>query len=116
MKKSGFSGTTPLVSYKRGEIWRTKKMIEKKQEESKTPEKQFRAGAISATIWKNSGTAKDGKVFEYKTVSLKRSYTDENDVWQSSNSFRTNDLPKAALVLSKSYEYLAMKEKEVIEN
>lgn len=67
------------------------------------PEKKFRAGAISATIWRNK--AQDG---EYKTISLERHYTDKEGKWQSTSSFRLNDLPKASVVLQKAYEFLVL--------
>jgi hypothetical protein len=71
------------------------------------PEKKFRAGAVAATIWANE-TVRDGKPVTYRTVSLERSYKDKNDAWQSTNSLRTADIPKAILVLQKSYEYIAL--------
>ncbi len=74
------------------------------------PEKKFRAGAISATIWKNKAENKEGSEVEYKTISIERSYTDKEGKWQSTNSFRINDLPKAKVVLEKAYEYLILKE------
>ena len=72
------------------------------------PEKKFRAGNISATIWKNEQTNKDGKAFEYFSVSLDRNYTDKDGNWKSTNSFRALDLPKAALVLQKAHEFIVM--------
>ena len=78
------------------------------------PEKKFRAGAIAATIWKNN-VEKEGKTFEFKTVSLERNYKDKNDEWQTTSTLRLNDVPKAVLVLSKAYEYLALKEQDVHE-
>jgi len=71
------------------------------------PAKKFRAGAVTATIWKNR--TEDDK--EYSTVSFERSYKDKNGEWKTSNSLRVNDLPKAAMVLNKAYEFLAMNEK-----
>ena len=71
------------------------------------PEKKFRAGAISATVWANHGQSKEGKETTYRTISLQRGYKDKNDQWQNTTSFRVNDLPRAALVLQKAYEYLA---------
>jgi len=70
------------------------------------PEKKFRAGAISATIWSNK-TEKDGKESEYKTISFDRSYKlkDSNE-WKNTKSMRASDIPKAILVLGKAYEYL----------
>ena len=65
---------------------------------------------ISATVWKNQGKTKSGEETSYNTISLQRRYRDKNDEWQSTNSFRINDLPKAMLVLSKAYEYLVLRE------
>jgi hypothetical protein len=76
------------------------------------PEKKFRAGAVSATIWLNK-TVKDGEVIEYRTISVERSYTDKNDKWQSTNSLRVNDLPKARVVVEKAYEHLVLVEQEI---
>ena len=74
------------------------------------PEKKFSTGAISATVWKNNGSSKKtGEPVEYRTVSLQRRYTDKDGNWQTSNSLRLNDLPKATLVLQKAYEYLVLK-------
>lgn len=78
--------------------------------EKNSPEKKFSAGAISATVWKNSGKSKTGEDVEYMTVSLQRSYKDKNDQWQNTGSMRIADLPKAELVLRKAYEYLVLRE------
>jgi len=71
------------------------------------PEMKFRAGAVNATIWQNEGQ-KDGEVTTYNTISIERNYKDKKDAWQKTNSLRINDLPKAALVLTKAYEYLVL--------
>ena len=73
----------------------------------KLPETKFRSGAITATIWSNE-TMRDGKKAEYKSITFERSYKDKNDAWQTTNSLRTADIPKAILVLGKAYEYLAL--------
>ena len=72
------------------------------------PEIKFRAGAICATVWKNDGVSKDGEATEYRTVSFERGYKDKNGEWKSTSSLRVNDLPRAALVLQKAYEYIAL--------
>ena len=74
------------------------------------PEKKIRAGAVSATIRLNKGQKATGEESQYRTISMERSYTDKNGNWQSTNSMRINDLPKATLVLQKAYEYLVMRE------
>jgi len=77
--------------------------------EKNKPEKKFRAGPVTATIWRNA--TEDGTK-EYNTVSFDRVYKDKNGEWKNTNSLRVNDLPKAAMVLSKAYEYLAMQGKD----
>lgn len=78
--------------------------------ETNQPEKRFSTGVVSATVWKNQGKTKAGEETSYNTISLQRRYRDKNDEWQSTNSFRINDLPKAMLVLNKAYEYLVLRE------
>ena len=73
------------------------------------PEMRFSTGAISATVWRNNGMAKDGQETEFNTVSLQRAYTDKSGKWQHTATLRVNDLPKAALVLNKAFEYLVLR-------
>jgi hypothetical protein len=73
------------------------------------PAKQFKAGAVRATIWNNP--TEDGQGM-YSTVSLERSYKDKAGAWQTTNSLRQNDIPKAMLVLNKAYEFVALNETE----
>ena len=81
------------------------------------PEKKFSAGAIHVSVWKNEGTSKDGQKKEFRSISLQRRYTDKEGNWKSTNSFRINDLPRAALALTKAYEYIVLKEQsqEIVE-
>lgn len=78
--------------------------------EGNLPEKKFRAGAVSATVWLNKGHQANGELTEFRTISIERSYTDRSGNWQSTNSLRVNDLPKANVVLQKAYEFLVFKE------
>lgn len=79
------------------------------KKEINMPEKKFRSGAISATVWNNK-SEKDGKAFEYRTVSFDRNYKNDKGEWTSTNSLRAGDLPRAILVLQKAYEFLALKD------
>ncbi|RJQ18727.1 hypothetical protein C4580_06545 [Candidatus Woesearchaeota archaeon] len=80
--------------------------------EKQLPEKKFSTGAISATVWKNTRVGKDGKVFETRSVNLQRRYANRSGEWQSTNSLRITDLPKAALVLEEAYKYLVLSGKD----
>lgn len=78
------------------------------KENTQGPEKKFRAGAISATVWKNESKKKTGEAFAYHSVSLERGYKDQSGQWKSTNSFRVQDLPKATLVLQEAFKYIAL--------
>ena len=72
------------------------------------PEKKFRAGGVSVTIWNNPSSA--GEQQTYKTVTFERSYKDKDSAWKTTHSLRVNDLPKAQVILGKAYEYLVIGE------
>ena len=84
-------------------------VVETIREGGNQPERKFRAGTISATIWLNKGHKPNGEDSEYRTISIERSYTKDGQ-WQSTNSLRINDLPKACVVLQKAYEYVILNE------
>ncbi len=84
--------------------------MENKNIGKNTPEKKFRASPVTATVWANEVTTKEGEVKLFRTISLERSYKDKEGVWKSTNSLRSNDLPKAVLVLNKAYEYITIKD------
>jgi len=75
------------------------------------PVQVYKAGNLSAKIWENQ-TMKEGHQSVYHTISLERVYTDKQNQWQSTNSLRVGDLPKAELVLKKAYEFLVLKRQE----
>ncbi len=79
------------------------------REQHRAPIKSFRSGAIQVAIWENEATGRDGQQGTYNTVSFERRYKDpKSGDWKSTNQLRINDLPKAALILSKAYEYLVL--------
>ena len=77
------------------------------------PEKKFRAGAVSATVWANKGQSKNGEEVSYKTVSVERCFKDKKGNWQNTNSMRVNDLPKAWTVLMEAYKHIVFKEQDM---
>ena len=74
------------------------------------PEIEFRAaGGIKASVWLNKKTNNNGSNFKNYSVTIQKSYQDEMGQWQSSNTYFRDDLPKLQLVLTKAYEYIALK-------
>lgn len=69
------------------------------------PEITFRHGPCSASVFENEYERGDEK-FTVRTVSFQRRYLDRDGNWQTTNSLKVNDIPKACLVLNKAYEFL----------
>ncbi len=84
--------------------------MDTKESTGNKPEKKFSTGAISATVWKNAGKNKKGEDVLFRTISIQRRYQDKEGNWQTTNSMRINDLPKASLVLNKAYEYCILRD------
>jgi hypothetical protein len=83
------------------------------EKQGNLPEKKFRAGSISATVWLNKGHDTKGTETQYRTISLERAYADKEGKWQTTNSYRIGDLPKAAIVLQHAYEFLVLQEQDL---
>ena len=75
------------------------------------PEIVFRHGACSASIFVNE-VARGEHIFKARSVAFQRRYLDTHGEWQSTSNLRVNDIPKAILVLQKSYEYLTSFQEE----
>ena len=75
---------------------------------SSKPEKVFQHGALKAAIFANEHE-KDGQSFTVRRVSLQKLYRDKEGALKTTNSLEVNDLPKAILVLQKSFDYLTVR-------
>ena len=73
------------------------------------PKKRFRCGGVFASVWENEQMANDG-TFTVESVTFSRRYKKGNGEWDSTSSFRKNDLPKVAVVCQKAYEFLNSKQ------
>lgn len=76
------------------------------------PEKVFRVGSVSASVFVNKVDTENGKR-EIRNVNLQRRYKDDKGDWQSSSSFGLGDIPQAMEVLRLSFAFVAEKEAEV---
>jgi len=78
------------------------------------PEKTFRMGLVSASVFVNELESNDGKRKvrrSRRNVVLQRSYKDGED-WKQTNSFGLGDLPAAIRVLELAQTYVESQEVE----
>ncbi len=75
------------------------------------PEKKFKVGACSASIFVNEIETGVG-IISVKNVSLQKTFKNKEGDFQSNSTFKINDIPKAILALKKAYEYLVLENKK----
>ena len=74
------------------------------------PEKVFRIGPVTASVFLNEIETEGGKR-SVRSVALQRRYRDDKDgEWKSSNSFALGELPQAMAALDLAMQYVAEKE------
>ncbi len=74
------------------------------------PERTFRIGAVSASVFVNEIDTEGGKR-QVRNVSLQRRYRDDKDGdWKSSSSFGLAEMPQALAALEMAMKHVADKE------
>ena len=68
------------------------------------PVAKFKAGQISAALWENEITAKNGHKATLLKATVERRYKDRDGNWKSSSSFSRNEIPLAIYCLQKAFE------------
>lgn len=76
------------------------------------PERVFRIGAVSASIFANE-TGEGDSARTIRTANLQRRYRDGEGEWKSSSSFALAELPAAVEVMRLATAYLAELEADV---
>jgi hypothetical protein len=75
------------------------------QTEKKQPVKRIRDGLISVSIWRQEGPT--GAFFN---VTLERSYQDDKEQWQYTNSLGRYDLLYAAKLLDRAHTWIVIED------
>ena len=70
------------------------------------PDIVFKHGHCNAAVFSKEILTPGGRPASTHKVSFQKRYLDKNGEWQTASYLDVNDLPKAALVLNKAYDYL----------
>ena len=79
------------------------------------PAKEFRAGAISASVWRNEDPQQNGKSRIRHSVKIQKRFRNKEGDWQNSDYFFPEDLPKVELLVRKAYEFVTLSESKELE-
>lgn len=74
------------------------------------PMKEFRAGTAVASIWPENPTVNGQSIQRFSIRVQKRYRDDKLGLWKTTTYFRPDELPKLALVVSRAYEFLTLRE------
>jgi len=74
------------------------------------PEKKFRCGPITASIFAEARVV-NGQMVKFHSTCIDKVYKDD-DLWKHTTSYAAEDLPKVALVANEAYKYLRIKESD----
>ncbi len=79
------------------------------QQNDSKPIKDFRAGNIQASVWRNE-IQKEGQTVVRHSVRIQKQFRKDGGDYQETNYYFRDDLPKLILVAQKAYEYIALTE------
>jgi len=71
------------------------------------PEKKFRAGSVTATVWKNTKTI-DNETVDFYNVDITNNYK-VGEEWKTKPSYSKNDLVKVMVVTRAAQDYIFLK-------
>ena len=70
------------------------------------------AGTVAAAIW-TKHVPLNGRSVAQHSIRVQKRYRDEKSgQWKTTTYFRPDELPKLALVVSRAYEFLMLREKD----
>ena len=81
------------------------------------PEKVFRVGYVSASVFCNTSSRKEGGETverEFRSVTLQRSYQDDKGDWQYSGNLSLGDLANAIRALTLAQAHVEAQESTVV--
>lgn len=77
-------------------------------EDAKLPVKKFRAGRVTAAVFRHEHTKDDRQVVSH-SVNVELRYRDKKTgEWKSSTFFYADDLPRLELVAKKAFEFIVL--------
>jgi hypothetical protein len=71
------------------------------------PEKKFRCGPITASVFAEARVV-NGQMVRFYSTCIDKAYK-EGEQWKHTTSFAPEDLPKVALLATEVYKYLRVK-------
>ncbi len=85
------------------------------QQRNSKPIKDFRAGTISAAVFRNEVQQEGNTTIRY-SVKIQKQFRKDDGQWQNTDYYFPDDLPKLQLVADKAFEFVSLKESKDAED
>lgn len=80
------------------------------QNEKPKPVKEFRAGTVSASVWRNE-VQKDGQTILRYSVRIQKRFRKDDGSYENTEYYFPEELPKLQLCAQRAFEYAVLKER-----
>ena len=81
------------------------------QQANTPPIKEFRAGTISASIWRNE-VERNGAMVVRHSIRIQKRFRQDDGNWRNTDRFFPEELEKLRLVAAKAFEFTSLTESE----
>ena len=79
------------------------------QNDKSKPIKDFRAGNIQASIWRNE-VQKDGQTVVRHSVRIQKQFRKDDGSYETTEYYFPDELPKLLVLAQRAYEYIVLTE------
>ena len=80
-------------------------------QEKKRPQREFRAGRVSAAVWKNE-IDRDGRTVPQWSTKIKKTYRDgSSDGWKATDYYYPSELSDLLIVTRHALDFIRLREK-----
>lgn len=79
------------------------------QSDKPKPVKEFRAGPVSASVWRNE-VQRDGQIRIRYSVRIQKRFHKDDSTYETTEYYFPEDLPKLQLCAQRAFEYTTLKE------
>ena len=77
------------------------------------PINKWRSGQLELAVWLNERELKDGNIVGFKTLSLRKSWKDDQGVWRDATiQLRKHDIQRVLVLMNKAQEELLLQTDE----
>lgn len=84
------------------------------QNDKSKPVKEFRAGTVSASVWRNE-VQRDGQTITRYSIRIQKRFRKDDGSYENTEYYFPRELPNLQLCAQQAFEYAVLKERKDLE-